>query len=217
MTTKKAIAWHFLALHKNVMTWQELKSQDRVLSKQGKTEERKQHRPSLDYWNGRVRKDFKLFMEYENYPIFLDLEGEYFYITKRDDAILFRESTLDGVYCWLWQWDADFDELDIHDAGEIPIEMTAFSEQLDETLYLIAKSELLRELSKVPAYKHDAEVDMSAITFRINRMLLQSIPKEVGNRIEGDVVYLDYKGLTLRYNAHEQKWEIAQHEKGLTQ
>jgi len=122
MTTKKAMARHFLELKKNVTAWQALKLQDRAFSKQGNSEGRKQHRPSLDYCNKKVRTGFKLFMEYENYPIFLKFEEDSFYITKRGDALVLREATLDEVYRWAWQWDSVLDELEIRDAGEIPME-----------------------------------------------------------------------------------------------
>lgn len=213
MPIKQAIAGHLLGLYKAVGFWGDIKSEYKALSKQGATERMNNLRPTLDYANGEVRENFMGFVAYDNFPVCLTVEGEgYYYATKHEDTILFRETTGEGTYCWEWKWDDTFDELSIRDIDEIPVELSAFGEMLDELLYLLDTNVYLLKLSKNPTYSFYARCDMDLSASRINR-ILRDIPAEASNRRVRAGEYLDYKGLTLRYNANMQMWEIAKRKK----
>lgn len=215
MPIKQAIAGHFSELYKIVMFWNKCKSEYKAFSKQGATQSMNDLRETLDYFNAEIRKNFKLFVAYENFPVCVAVEDEgYYYVTKHEDTILFRETTGEGTYCWEWKWDNTFDELSIRDIDEIPVELSAFGEMLDELLYLLDTNVYLLKLSKNPTYSFYARCDMDLSASRINR-ILRDIPAEASNRRVRAGEYLDYKGLTLRYNANMQMWEIAKRKKGV--
>ena len=211
--SKKYIALIFLATYRSVTYWDGLKSQDRALSKQGATQARIDLRPTLEHNKNVVRTDFNALVAQNNFPFFVRADDDKsYYVDKEGDAIIFGETEDDCTYWYRWEWDNGSDELSIlGDADELSIELEAFTEVLEEMLYLMALGDYQRKLAQTPEWQPYAQTDMDMTAHALNSYL-RFIPPDIGIRKKA-LICLDYKGLSLVYDEMKLTWTIAKREK----